>query len=74
MGRGLGKARQIVEQWLTEEKHWDSFPPVVLHVTDGEPDANERSEAMREAEKIKDLSTSDGNVLRSPFTYRAKTA
>jgi hypothetical protein len=63
MGRGLGKARQIIEQWLTDEKHQDSFPPVVLHVTDGEPDSNERNTALREAEQIKNLSTSDGNVM-----------
>ena len=63
MGTGLAKARSIIEHWLTNELHKNSFPPVVIHVTDGVPDQSERKMALDEAEKIKNLSTSDGNAL-----------
>lgn len=63
MGMGLAKARYIIEKWLTNEAHMNSFPPVVIHVTDGIPDSSERQLALDEAEKIKSLATSDGNVL-----------
>lgn len=63
MGQGLKAAREAVEAWLNEPGHEDSFPPVVMHITDGMPDAGERQMALDEAEAIKALSTTDGNVL-----------
>lgn len=51
-------ARPILEQWISE--HPDSFPPIVIHLTDGEPTDGDPMEA---AAAIKSLATSDGNVL-----------
>ncbi len=63
MGTGLAKARSIVELWLSNPAHTNSFPPVIIHVTDGKPDNTEKQMALDEAEKLKQLATADGNVL-----------
>ena len=63
MGTGLAKAYTIIENWLADEQHRNAFPPIVIHVTDGVPDPSERNLALDTAEKIKQLSTMDGNVL-----------
>jgi len=63
MGQALTKARHIIEAWLQHETHRDSFPPVVIHITDGVPNQTERQMASDEANAIKSLSTSDGNAL-----------
>ena len=54
----LNKCYDIVSQWTSA--HQSSFPPIVINITDGEatdgdPEPN--------AERIKELRTSDGNVL-----------
>lgn len=61
MGEALTKARRMVSSWC--RKHPESFPPIVINITDGEAtDASE--EKIRElAEKIKSTSTADGNTL-----------
>lgn len=58
MVKALQKARDLVRQWV--EEHPASFPPIVFHVTDGEPtDGDPEPVAM----EIKELATSDGNCL-----------
>jgi hypothetical protein len=49
--------RVLASGWMTS--HPDSYPPIVINITDGEANANP-SEA---AERIKRLATSNGNVL-----------
>lgn len=62
MAEGLSKARGMVETWLNSDpNHSDSFPPVVIHITDGMP--NDDQAARIEAEKVRGLATNDGNVL-----------
>jgi hypothetical protein len=51
-------ARPIVEQWIAE--HPDSFPPLLIHLTDGESTDGDPKEA---AAAVQSLATSDGNVL-----------
>jgi uncharacterized protein YegL len=41
--------------------HPDSFPPVVINITDGEP--NDFDSAIVKAQKLTQLQTSDGNVI-----------
>ncbi len=55
----LVRAWEIVSEWI--EQHRDSFPPVVIHITDGE--SAEEGELNEYADAIKDLETDDGNVL-----------
>jgi len=58
MCEALGLAHRILTKWIAQ--HPSSFPPVVIHITDGESTDGDPSEAMS---SIKSLSTSDGNVL-----------
>lgn len=58
MCEALSKCYDLVSQWISV--HQSSFPPIVINITDGEatdgdPEPN--------AERIKELGTSDGNVL-----------
>ena len=58
MCAALDLASQALQDWITD--HPDSYPPMVISVTDGEAgDGN----PVDWAEQIKDLQTNDGNVL-----------
>lgn len=48
-----------LKQVITEERFNNSFPPILLHISDGAS----RTNAKSVAEKIKQLSTTDGNAL-----------
>jgi hypothetical protein len=52
------RAETALTYWVGE--HPDSFPPVVIHFTDGESTDGDPTAA---AERIKQLTTHDGNVL-----------
>ncbi|GAC1325177.1 MAG: hypothetical protein NVS2B16_20630 [Chloroflexota bacterium] len=52
------RAAGIAREWVDE--HPDSFPPIVINITDGESTDGDPSEA---AGALCDLTTSDGNVL-----------
>jgi hypothetical protein len=58
MARGLSRCMEVAMDWISG--HDDSFPPVVIHVTDGEPTDGDPEPA---AEMLRNLATSDGNVL-----------
>jgi len=59
MADAMSYAYNIVADWVI--KHPESFPPVVIHVTDGEP--NDGKDPRPAAEAIRGLATNDGNVL-----------
>ncbi len=52
-------AYEYLSRALLQERFKRSFPPMVLHLTDGES----QTDASYEADQIKQLSTEDGNVL-----------
>lgn len=54
----LDYAKRVVAGWVAA--HPESFPPIVLHITDGEPTDGDPEPA---AEALRSLSTDDGNVL-----------
>ncbi len=58
MSEALKKAQQIIEGWITE--HPDSFPPIVINITDGE---STDGSPLKAAEALRELHTSDGNAL-----------
>ena len=58
MSEAIKKAQQIIEGWITE--HPDSFPPIVINITDGELTDGS---PLKAAEALRELHTSDGNVL-----------
>jgi hypothetical protein len=51
-------AYSILSSWV--KKNSNSFPPIVINITDGEATDGD---PMPKAEKLKNLSTNDGNVL-----------
>jgi len=57
--KAFQEAYDFLKRELSGEKYKDSFPPMVFHLTDGES----QTDATQIAEKIKQLSTNDGNVL-----------
>ena len=59
MCSALHKAYEITEQWISE--HPKNFPPIVIHITDGEN--QEAGNPLDYAEPLRSLATEDGNVL-----------
>lgn len=53
------KMYEILKEAIKEDRFKDSFPPMVFHLTDG----LSATDAAAVADKIKQLSTSDGTVL-----------
>ena len=68
MSEALKKARGIVQNWLNE--HPDSFPPIVINITDGE---STDGSPVKAAEELRDLKSSDGNVLLFNVHLSSKT-
>lgn len=58
MCAALTEAKNIVGSWLADHPH--SFPPVVLHITDGESGDGDPTAT---GQSIAQLKSSDGNVL-----------
>ncbi len=54
----LTRAHSILSQWVPQ--HMASFPPTVIHITDGESTDGDPTSV---AENIRKLATNDGNVL-----------
>jgi len=61
MGDAFRKSYALLNDWI--EEHQESYPPVVINITDGMQSDMEAPELKEEAEKIKALRTNDGNVL-----------
>lgn len=59
MAPALNRAADLAREWLTS--HPDSFPPIVLNVTDGEE--NVGGDALPPAAQLMNISTADGEVL-----------
>jgi hypothetical protein len=58
MCRAAGEAKRILTEWLTA--HPDCFPPIVIHITDGESTDGNPRERIQE---LTNLASSDGNVM-----------
>lgn len=58
MCQALARAQDILQTWIT--LNTNGFPPVVIHITDGESTDGNPTDAMN---NLTSLSTSDGNVL-----------
>jgi len=59
MAEAFQQAYKGVEKFVSLNPN--SFPPIVINITDGEP--NDFSTATTEAKKLAQLKTSDGNVI-----------
>ncbi len=58
MCRAAGEAERILTEWLTV--HPDCFPPIVIHITDGEATDGDPRERIK---ALTNLASSDGNVM-----------
>jgi hypothetical protein len=58
MCQALRDARKITEQWI--ESHPDSFPPIIINITDGEASDGDPTAA---AQQLRELQGTDGHVL-----------
>lgn len=63
MYEGLNYAYDIVKDWCSKPEHFDSFPPIIFNITDGESSDCSANDLMRISRKIRSLSTSDGEVF-----------
>ncbi len=60
MCEALTKVDEIIDQWISNRQYINSFPPIVLHITDGESTDGDPSEIAR---RIQSKSVNDGSVL-----------
>ena len=58
MCRAAEEAKRVLESWIAD--HPDSFPPIVIHITDGEATDGNPTDRLND---LTSLSTSDGNVM-----------
>jgi len=58
MCQAMETAHRILSTWLSQ--HPDCFPPIVIHITDGESTDGDPTEAMQ---RLVRLASNDGNVL-----------
>ncbi len=58
MCRAISEATRIIEVWL--DQHPNCFPPIVVHVTDGEATDGDPASRLRQ---LTALSSKDGNVM-----------
>lgn len=61
MGDALRTARRIVAAWC--KRNPNSFPPLVINITDGEATDATEAQLLELADKIKGTATTDGNTL-----------
>ena len=63
MYEALLKARNLVEEWCEQPENQESFPPIVINITDGEPTDCNDNDLLDICTVIKRTATTDGNTL-----------
>lgn len=61
MAAAFGKIHTLMSAWC--DSHRDSFPPIVINITDGEATDAEPERIIKLAQKLQGLSTDNGNLL-----------
>ena len=57
MAEAMNRAKKLLKPWLAN--HMDSYPPIVINITDGEPN----TDPTQEARALTSLGSDDGAVL-----------
>ena len=57
------RAYEILSGWVSADKANDCFPPMVINITDGQATDGSHAKLVEVANKLKFLSTADGNVV-----------
>ena len=63
MYEAMLRVRDLVAEWCALEPNKESFPPIVIHITDGEASDCDLNELIDICGQIKQQATADGNVL-----------
>ncbi len=63
MYEGLNFAYDILKRWCAKPDHFDSFPPIIFNITDGESSDCSAEDLMKISRKIRALSTADGEAF-----------
>lgn len=63
MYEAMLRVRDLVAEWCAKPENRDSFPPVVIHITDGEASDCDHRDLIDICSQIKQQGTSDGNTL-----------
>lgn len=63
MIEALRTARDLVARWIAREENYQSFPPIVFNITDGEASDCDREALLDIASQIRSLRTAEGEVL-----------
>ena len=58
MCKATSEAHRILSEWMAD--HPDSFPPIVIHITDGEATDGNPKQRIK---SLTDLAVADGNIL-----------
>jgi hypothetical protein len=60
MCSAMAKVKDMLEKWVSDPKHRTSFPPTILHISDGESTDGDPSLF---GQQIRSLSTNDGEAI-----------
>ena len=63
MSAALQEVYKLLWEWTRKYAGQECFPPVVIHISDGEATDAEEHEILSVSEKLRELKTADGNVL-----------
>lgn len=63
MGAAFEKAYMLLQEWILAKSNKDSYPPVVINITDGMQSDYDNQQMIDIAKKIQSLNTKDGHVL-----------
>ena len=63
MYAAMMKVRDMVEQWCAKPENRESFPPIVINITDGEPTDCDDNELRDISAQVRRIATEDGETL-----------
>ena len=63
MFKALSECYRLCNTWCSDPAHYDSYPPTVFNITDGEATDGNDTQLLDIAQRIRSLGTSDGKVL-----------
>lgn len=63
MYAALRKAEELTNQWCSEPSNRNSFPPIIINITDGEASDGTAVNLIEISDSIKSLSTNDGKAI-----------
>ncbi len=63
MYEAMLRVRDLLAEWCGKSENRESFPPIVINITDGEPSDCNDGELLDICSQVRAISTDDGNVL-----------